>query len=94
MATTVESDFGVIDLDAREATGMTGVAIFNPALKGTGPNNNPIIILGLDGDDHALIVTDEGKLRWVPVADISTDWHYDWKKETWVDGSGEPAESE
>lgn len=87
MATLVKSDFGEIDIEAREAMNSGGVAIFNPAIKATlTDGGNPVIILGVDGG-QVLTVDVDGKLHWIPVTRVQLDWRYDFKKEAWVDGN-------
>lgn len=95
MATIVETDFGPVDIDTGETQPVSGVAIFNPAIRGTGPNANPVIILAVRAiDPEILIVNDEGRFVWVDAHNITADWRYDFTKGEWADINGEPIESE
>lgn len=94
MPTYVDSPFGPIDIDAREAQGMSNVAIFNPALKGKiVPDEAPAIVLAVDAGE-LLIVDGNGKLAWLDVDRIQLDWSYDFKTEKWVDADGQSLEEE
>ena len=94
MATVVQSDFGLIDIDAQEVTGVNngGAAIFNPAIRGTLLSNvEPCIVLALEAG-LILVVDTNGKLRWEQAAAVQLDWRYDFKEEKWVDPAGESLE--
>lgn len=94
MVTTIESEFGLIDIEAREALSAmsNGSGIFDPAIRGvTIEGGNPVIVLAMEGRD-ILTVTDDGKLVWVGTGSVQLDWRYDYKTEKWVDASGESLE--
>ena len=94
MPTFIDSDFGPIDLDKMEATGVSeGVAIFNPALKGkTIPGEGVCIVLAMK-EAQLMVVLDDGRLAWKSASEVQLDWRYDFAKEQWVDGNGESLET-
>jgi len=96
MATVVETDYGPIDIETREATSSMsdGVAIFNPAIKATHiTSGHPVIVLAVEGAS-VLTVDVDGKLHWIVTDKVQLDWRYDFKKEKWIDGAGVALEDE
>jgi hypothetical protein len=94
MVTTIDSEFGPIDIEAAEAQGRGVSNIFNPAIKGKlMGSEEPCIVLALEGE-HLMIVNTDGKLAWYASSRVQLDWRYDYKTERWLDASGELLEDE
>lgn len=89
--TLIDSDFGPVDLDEMKAGAKPMTALFDPALRATHANGDPVIILGIDGQ-NVLIVHPSGKLHWTPLGGVTMDWRYDPETEQWVDIKGGPLE--
>lgn len=94
MATTIDSPFGPIDIDAREAQGVSSIAIIDPAIRAVDEGGNPIVLIVYEEGGRFLAIDANGKIVPKGLNHITTDWRYDFAKERWVDTNGHDLEGE
>jgi hypothetical protein len=70
---------------------MAAVTLINPPLEATNGKGLPVLLLAFsltaNGVPWAIVVTDDGRLGHLPIADAQLDWRYDWNKRRWIDAS-------
>jgi hypothetical protein len=92
MATTIDSEWGPIDLEAREAQGaVSELQVLNPAVKATDEQGNPIILF-IALKDGFIVVDGEGRPFRKSFEDVQFDWRYDYRTQKWIDTAGETIE--
>jgi hypothetical protein len=71
---------------------MTSFALLTDPLGAQDATGMPVMVLGFqtgfDRGASALLVDDEGRLRWHAIEHIQIDWRYDWDNHQWVEVNG------
>lgn len=89
MPTYVDSPYGPIDIEAREAhSTVSNIQVLSPAIKATDEADNPLILFMARDDGAFLAIDTNGRPEWKPYQDVQFDWRYDYKSESWIDSAG------